>query len=79
MPDGVQGQRMFGRDMSERECFAEAINCIQKLRDCYRGLSLLRRDERWLVPARMMEELEDRTKRLMVAKQSPFIITPRIQ
>ena len=65
-----------GTHLSERDLFARAIHSIQNLRDCYRGLALSRNDERWLVPARMMEQLEDNTKRLMVAKQRPFLITP---
>lgn len=77
MPDGVDGQRMFGRTMSERELFTEALGNIKRLRDCYRGLALSRGDERWLVPARLMEELEDRTKRLMTQRQTPFLILPR--
>lgn len=79
MPDGVPGQRMFGRTMSERELFSEAIANIKKLRDCYRGLALSRNDERWLVPARLMEELEDRTKKLMTQRQTPYLILPRRQ
>ena len=74
----INGQRTTGTGMSERELFLHAIQNIQQLRDCYRGLALSRHDERWLVPARMMEQLEDSTKRLMLAKQRPFIITPRI-
>ncbi len=63
--------------MSERELFTRAIENIQGLRDCYRGLAHMRNDERWLVPARAMEQLEDQTKRLMVAKHRPFLILPR--
>jgi nitrate reductase beta subunit len=76
MPE-IAGQIIEGRQMSERELFVHAIQNIKQLRDCYRGLALSRGDERWLVPARMMEELEDRTKRMMTARQSPFLILPR--
>lgn len=75
----LAGQRLSGTDMSERELFQRAIHHIQNLRDCYRGLALKRGDERWLVPARFMEELEDRTKRLMVQRQAPYFIAPRRQ
>lgn len=73
----INGQRITGTDMSERELFVRAIDNIRSLRDCYRGLALKRGDERWLVPARLMENLEDNTKKLMVAKHVPFLITPR--
>jgi hypothetical protein len=73
----MDGQRITGTDISERELFVRAIDNIRSLRDCYRGLALKRGDERWLVPARLMEGLEDNTKRLMLAKQMPFLITPR--
>ena len=76
MPE-LNGQIISGSSLSERDLFVRAIHHIQNLRDCYRGLALNRGDERWLVPARMMEQLEDNTKRLMVAKQRPFLITPR--
>ncbi len=73
----IAGQRINGRRLSERDLFVRAIENIVSLRDCYRGLALSRGDERWLVPARLMERLEDQTKRLMVAKQHPFLIIPR--
>lgn len=73
----IAGQRINGTRLSERDLFVRAIENIQSLRDCYRGLGLMRGDERWLVPARLMERLEDQTKALMVAKQRPFLITPR--
>lgn len=76
MPE-LAGQRITGTPLSERDLFLRALDSIRTLRDCYRGLGLLRTDERWLVPARAMEELEDRTKRLMVAKHRPFLIRPR--
>ena len=76
MPD-IPGQRITGTPMSERELFGRAIEAIHNLRDCYRGLSLSRNDERWLVPARFMEELEDRTKRLMTMRHTPYLILPR--
>lgn len=75
MPE-IDGQMIVGTALSERDLFQRAIHSIQSLRDCYRGLALKRGDERWLVPARMMEQLEDQTKKLMVAKQRPFLITP---
>lgn len=71
------GQRTRGTELSERELFGRAIENIVALRDCYRGLALKRGDERWLVPARQMEVLEDATKKLMSAKQVPFLILPR--
>ncbi len=76
MPE-IAGQRITGIDVTERELFARSIHHIKSLRDCYRGLALKRGDEHWLVPPRMMEELEDRTKRLMTARQTPFLILPR--
>jgi hypothetical protein len=76
MPPELGGQIISGSSLSERDLYARMIHYIQNLRDCYRGMSLSRGDERWLVPARMMEQLEDSTKRLMVAKQRPFLITP---
>lgn len=66
-----------GNPLTERELFGRALESIRILRDCYRGMAHSRRDERWLVPARMMEQLEDRTKELMVAKHRPFLIIPR--
>lgn len=71
------GQRTRGTELSERELFGRAIENIVALRDCFRGLALKRGDERWLVPARQMEALEDATKRLMTQRQVPFLILPR--
>lgn len=76
MPE-LSGQLHSGSAMSERDCFQQAVHHVQCLRDCFRGLALLRGDERWLVPARNMEGLEDGIKRLMVAKHRPFLIMPR--
>lgn len=76
MPE-LTGQRITGTNLSERELFGRAIENIAALRDCFRGLALLRGDERWLLPARQMEALEDATKRLMTARQVPFLILPR--
>lgn len=73
----LAGQRITGTPMSERELFSRALENIRSLRDCYRGLAISRMDERWLVPARAMEELEDNTKNLMVAKYKPFLLLPR--
>jgi hypothetical protein len=77
MMSEIAGQRINGSPMSERELFGRALESIGHLRDCYRGLALMRNDERWLVPARLMERLQDETKRLMVAKHRPFLIIPR--
>lgn len=76
MPELI-GQRITGTEVTERDLFLRAIENIRSLRDCYRGLALKRGDERWLVPARAMEELEDRTKWLMTARQTPFLLLPR--
>lgn len=76
MPE-IAGQRITGTPMNERELFGRAIDAIHNLRDCYRGLALSRGDEKWLLPARLMEELEDRTKRMMTQRQTPFLILPR--
>ena len=76
MPE-IGGQRIIGTGLSERDLFQRMLHHTQNLRDCFRGMALSRGDERWLVPARMMEQLEDSTKKLMVAKQRPFLIPPR--
>lgn len=76
MPE-LAGQRITGTPLSERDLFLRALDSIRTLRDCYRGLGISRRDERWLVPARMMEQLEDQTKALMVTKHRPYLIIPR--
>lgn len=76
MPE-IQGQIRSGRPMSERECFVEAIGHIRGLRDCLRGLALLRGDMRWLLPVRLTEQMEDGVKKLMNKAGKPLLILPR--
>lgn len=72
----IQGQRHTGTPMTERDCFQRAIFHLSGLRDCLRGLALLRGDQRWLLPARVTEQLEDNIKRMMTRRAHPLLILP---
>jgi hypothetical protein len=76
MPE-LNGQRHVGSPMSERDCFVEAIGHIRGLRDCLRGLALLRNDQRWLLPVRVTERLEDSVKRMMTSTAAKLLILPQ--
>lgn len=52
--------------MSEKECFEQAIYHMRGLRACFSGLANLRKDVRWLYPVRILEEMEDRMKKLFI-------------
>ena len=62
--------------MSERDWFLRAIAAIRDLRDCLRGLALLRNDQRWLLPVRVTEQLEDSIKRMMTSTRAKLLILP---
>lgn len=76
MPE-LAGQIRSGRPLSERECFVEAIGHLKGLRDCLRGLALLRMDQRWLLPVRLTEHLEDAVTRMMNRAGKPPLLIPR--
>ena len=76
MPE-IAGQRITGSSMTERDCFIRAIAAIRELRDCLRGLALLRNDQRWLLPVRVTEQLEDAVKRMMTSTRSKLLILPQ--
>ena len=76
MPPEIAGQRITGSPLSERDCYARAIYHIQGLRECLRGLALLRNDLRWLVPVRFAEQLEYNVRRMMTARQSKILVLP---
>lgn len=70
------GQQTKGTALDERALYGRMIEYTAMMRDCYRGMALLRGDERWLVPARQMDALADATKRMMTSRQTPFLILP---
>ena len=76
MPE-LAGQLRSGTPMDERTCYVEAIGHIRGLRDCLRGLALLRMDQRWLLPVRFCEQLEDTVKKMMNRGGKVPILVPR--
>ena len=66
-----------GTPMSERECYLSCIEHIRGLRDSLRGLAALRKDAAWLLPVRILEQMEDKVKVLMhKGGRSPLLILP---
>lgn len=63
--------------MSERECYLMAIEHLRGLRDSLRGLAQLRKDAAWLLPVRILEQIEDKIKNLMMrGGRAPLLILP---
>lgn len=45
--------------------FVGAIECTQEIRDCLRGIGLLRMDQRWILLARTTENIADNVRMAM--------------
>lgn len=50
---------------TEPELYARAIDHLQAACNCFRGLAQMRKDMRWLMVVRAMDEMIDRVRRLM--------------
>lgn len=50
---------------TERELFCALMDHLVGARDSMRGLALCRNDERWIAVARIMDEVKDKTSKLM--------------
>lgn len=61
-------------DVSERELYNRALDHVRGLRECFRGLALHRGDERWLMPARLMDALEDNVKSMMFERAARWLM-----
>jgi hypothetical protein len=63
--------------MSERECYLMAVEHLRGLRDSLRGLAQLRKDAAWLLPVRILEQIEDKIKVLMNGGgRAPLLLLP---
>ena len=69
--DAVRGLRQLALADPERvnvmTRFGSAAECAKNLRDCLRGLGLLRMDQRWVFLARAAESIEDNVRKAMRA------------
>ena len=63
MPE-IAGQRITGTPLSERECFQRAIEGLSDASHALRGMAALRKDARWLIPVRILDQVIDRIRRL---------------
>ena len=63
-----------GSNISEPELYGHMVHYTQKLGECYRGMAHKRGQEKWLLLARLMGEIEHNTKLLMFAKDEPYKI-----
>lgn len=84
--DGLMGQRQHGTPMSERDCYTRAIHHAQGLRDCCRGLAMLRADDQnhafgWLAVVKILEQLVDNIQKLMMrgVNRSNLILPARFR
>lgn len=80
------GQRTHGTPMSERDCYTRAIHHAQGLRDCCRGLAMLRADDQnhafgWLSIVKNLELMTDLIQKLMLrgVRRSPLILPTRFR
>ena len=70
MPE-LANQRVSGTPMSERDCYQQAIYHARALRDCMRGLAILRADDAnharaWLSIVQNLDMMQDLIQKLMV-------------
>lgn len=63
MPE-VAGQRIVGREMSEKECYLVAIKGLREAAAGLRGVAAHRGDGRWLLPVRLLDQITDHVTRL---------------
>lgn len=79
-------QRITGTPMSERDCFQQAIHHIRGLRECVRGLALLRAGDKnhaygWLSIVGILDKLHDTIQTLMVrgVRRTDLILPSRFR
>jgi hypothetical protein len=72
----IYGQLHTGRPLSERECFQIILEGIGQASAGLRGLAASRKDARWLLPVRILDEMTDRVKKLMVQGGARIIWLP---
>lgn len=76
MPE-LEGQMQSGSPMSERDCYQRALFHLNGLRTSLRGLVAARRDMRWLLIVRILDQIEDNIRKLMVKGGSRIVWLPR--
>ena len=76
MPPVYREQRFSGTPMTEVECFTRAIDHLQSASNCFRGLAQLRGDMRWLLPVRIMDQMVDKIKVMMVKPGKSLLWLP---
>lgn len=79
-------QRINGTPMSEKDCFQQAIYHVRGLRDCVRGLALLRAGDQnhafgWLSLVKILDQLHDNIQKMMVrgVNRTNLILPARFQ
>ena len=77
MSPEIAGQRTSGTRMSERDCFLGAVEHLRGASACIRGIALLRGDQRWLLPVRVLDEVTERVTKLMTRRGASLLILPR--
>lgn len=61
----IAGQLQTGTPLSERECFLAAIEHLRLASHALRGLAAARKDARWLIPVRLLDQITDKVRALM--------------
>jgi hypothetical protein len=62
--DRLQRFDTSGSPMSEAELFLRSVDHLQSAATCFRGIAAHRKDARWLLPVRILDQVVDRVKRL---------------
>jgi hypothetical protein len=62
--------------LSEPELYSRAIDHLASASACFRGLAAHRKDARWLLPVRLLDEITDRVRRLMTRGGSRLLWLP---
>lgn len=82
----LAGQRINGTPLSERDCYERAIHHARGLRDCCRGLAMLRADDQnhafgWLSIVKNLELMTDLIQKLMTrgVNRSNLILPARFR
>jgi hypothetical protein len=54
-----------GTPMSETELYASSIDHLNAAANCFRGLAASRKDARWLLPVRILDQIIERVRAMM--------------
>ncbi len=65
-----------GTPMSETELYARSIDHLQAAANCFRGLAASRKDARWLLPVRILDQIVERVRAMMTRGGSRLLWLP---